>query len=238
MLQCTERIDAVAAYCLFKKRDTCQLPRDKRPTALALQRVRVKVYISLSPSQRKIAVEAVMKDHRPLYCFICLDKFSIYSKMIKHLEQKHLQRIKPEDTIRCPRCDVVLESKMKLQSHAYHVHSTVSPDDLHIRERSARAFRNLAIVHAPPPSSNPLLSSTAPKPIHPTSANTSNEKTFSPLSTPLNRPAQRPRSHRRFLFPILSATASLRQDFGAKLSAGAGEIPTSMPPPPLLHARS
>ncbi|OJD11105.1 hypothetical protein AJ78_08055 [Emergomyces pasteurianus Ep9510] len=70
-----------------------------------------------------------MKDHRPLYCFICLDKFSTHGGVTKHLGRKHLQRIKPGDTIRCPRCDVVLESKMKLQSHAYHVHSTVSPDD-------------------------------------------------------------------------------------------------------------
>ncbi|EDN06867.1 predicted protein [Histoplasma mississippiense (nom. inval.)] len=129
MLRRTEGIDAVAAYCLFEEGDTCRLPHDKRHTTLALQRVRVEVHVPPPPSQREIAAGAVMKGHRPLYCFICLDRFSTHGGVTKHLGRKHLQRIKPGDTIRCPRCDVVLESKMELQSHAYHVHSTVSPDD-------------------------------------------------------------------------------------------------------------
>ncbi|OJD20357.1 hypothetical protein ACJ73_08309 [Blastomyces percursus] len=129
MLRRTESMDAVAEYSLFEEGDTSRLPHDKRPTALALQKVRVEVHVPPAPSQREIAAEAVMKHHRPLYCFICLDKFSTHGGVTKHLRRKHLQCIKPGDTIRCPRCEVVLESKMELQSHAYHVHSTVSPED-------------------------------------------------------------------------------------------------------------
>ncbi|EGC46846.1 C2H2 finger domain-containing protein [Histoplasma capsulatum var. duboisii H88] len=131
MLRRTEGIDAVAAYCLFEEGDTCRQPHDKRPTAQALQKVRVEVHVPPPPNQREIASAAVMNVRRPLYCFICLDKFSTHGGVTKHLGRKHLQHIKPGDMIRCPRCDdVVLKSKMDLQSHAYHVHSTVSPEDL------------------------------------------------------------------------------------------------------------
>lgn len=130
MLRRTEGINAVAAYCLFEEGDTCRLPHDKRPTPLALQRVRVEVHVPPPPSQREIATGAVMKDRRPLYCFICLEKFSTHGGVTKHLGRRHLQHIKPGDKISCPRCDMVLKSKMELQSHAYHVHSTVSPADL------------------------------------------------------------------------------------------------------------
>ncbi|OJD10026.1 hypothetical protein AJ78_08793 [Emergomyces pasteurianus Ep9510] len=131
MLRRTEAIDAVGAYCLFEEGDTSRLPHDKRPTVQvqALQRVKVEVHVPPPPSQREIASRAVTKDRRPLYCFICLDKFSNHGGVTKHLGRKHLQHIKPRDTIRCPRYDVVLESKMDLQSHAYRVHSTVSPAD-------------------------------------------------------------------------------------------------------------
>ncbi|PGG95045.1 hypothetical protein AJ79_10301 [Helicocarpus griseus UAMH5409] len=129
MLRRTEAIDAVAAYSLFKEGDTCRLPHNKRPTAQALQRVKVEVHVPPPPSQREIALRAVMKGHRPLYCFICLKKFSTHGGVTKHFDQSHLHRIKSGDMIRCPRCDVVLESKMDLQSHAYRVHSTVSPAD-------------------------------------------------------------------------------------------------------------
>ncbi|OJD28093.1 hypothetical protein ACJ73_00490 [Blastomyces percursus] len=69
MLRRTESMDAVAEYSLFEEGDTSRLPHDKRLTALALQKVRVEVHVPPAPSQREITAEAVMKHHRPLYCF-------------------------------------------------------------------------------------------------------------------------------------------------------------------------
>ncbi|OJD22914.1 hypothetical protein ACJ73_05740 [Blastomyces percursus] len=75
MLRRTEAIDAVAAYCLFEEGDTCRLPHDRRPTTQALQ---MEVHVPPPLSQRETASRAVMKDHGPLYCFICLDKISTH----------------------------------------------------------------------------------------------------------------------------------------------------------------
>lgn len=126
MLRRTEGIDAVADYSLFEEGDTCRLPRDKRPTAQVPQTVKMEVHVPPPLSQREIAVRAVVKDFRPKYCFICLDKFSNHGGVTKHVKRKHLQYINSGSMIRCPRCDVILESKMDLQSHAHRVHSTVT----------------------------------------------------------------------------------------------------------------
>ncbi|EDN08224.1 predicted protein [Histoplasma mississippiense (nom. inval.)] len=130
MLRRTEAIDAVVDYCRFEEGETCRLPHDKRPGPKVFQEVKIEIHVPPPPppppSERDIALKAVMEDHRPLYCFICLDKFSTHGGVSKHIRRKHLQHIKPDDTISCRRCDITLDHKMHLQSHAFSVHQTVT----------------------------------------------------------------------------------------------------------------
>ncbi|OJD22957.1 hypothetical protein ACJ73_05688 [Blastomyces percursus] len=130
MLRRTEAIDAVVDYCRFEEGETCWLPHDKRPGPKVFQEVKIEIHVPPPPppppSERDTALKAVMEDHRPLYCFICLDKFSTHGGVSKHIRRKHLQHIKPDDTISCRRCDISLDHKMHLQSHAFSVHQTVT----------------------------------------------------------------------------------------------------------------
>ncbi|OJD15250.1 hypothetical protein AJ78_04472 [Emergomyces pasteurianus Ep9510] len=130
MLRRTEAIDAVVDYCRFEKEETCRLPHDKRPDLKVFQKVKIEIHVPPPPppssSERNIALKAVMKDHRPLYCFICLNKFSTHGGVFKNIRRKHLQHIKPDDTISFRQCDITLDHKMHLQSHVFSVHQTVT----------------------------------------------------------------------------------------------------------------
>ncbi|KAK2740142.1 hypothetical protein FQN57_006257 [Myotisia sp. PD_48] len=125
MLRRTEAIDAVAAYCAFEEGETCRLPHEKRE-APKISQIMIEVRVPPPSSERDIAVRAVLKDHRPEYCFICLKKFSKHSAVTKHIQRRHLQYIEPGDRVVCQLCDVTLEHKMHLQNHAIMVHSTVT----------------------------------------------------------------------------------------------------------------
>ncbi|KAF3481524.1 uncharacterized protein GIQ15_04283 [Arthroderma uncinatum] len=129
MLRRTEAIDAVAEYCLFEEGDTCKLPRDQRRVAKASTDATVEVKAEVRapppPSQRDIALKAVMEDHRPLYCFWCLKGYSVPGGVTKHLRRRHLRHIKPGDRIRCPTCCVDLEDMIQLKNHALIVHKTL-----------------------------------------------------------------------------------------------------------------
>ena len=146
MARRTEAIDAVAGYCQFQEGDTCRLPRNKRADN-RIAETKVPDYEPLESEAMKIssqtgipfesALRSVMKDHRPLFCFICLgqkdlditkrvQKFSSHGDVTKHIKRKHLQNLVTNTIIACNVCDEEFTQVMHFQRHANDSHKTVT----------------------------------------------------------------------------------------------------------------
>ncbi|KAJ6112296.1 hypothetical protein N7523_002118 [Penicillium sp. IBT 18751x] len=146
MTRRTEAVDSVAAYCEFQEGDTCRLPRNKRPEKsekfiatydkhLLEDEVVHGTCQPKTPLER--ALQSAMKDHRPLFCFICLGeqnldltqrvkRFASHADVTKHIKRKHLKKIVPNSTIECNICDEKFTEVMHFQRHANDSHSTVT----------------------------------------------------------------------------------------------------------------
>lgn len=151
MARRTEAIDAVAAYCHFEEGDTCRLPRNKR---IGNAKVESQAFQEQSPeskdeaeiSKPKIpqpetpfesAFRSIMKDHRPLFCFICVgqqglditkrvQEFHSHADVTKHIRRKHLKKLVPSATIACNVCDETFPESMDFQRHAFDLHKTLT----------------------------------------------------------------------------------------------------------------
>jgi hypothetical protein len=142
----TEAIDAVAVYCRFEEGETCRLPRNKRfeNELVGLDgpgnrpsEDEVTESKSQPDSPFEAAFRSIMKDHRPLFCFICLgqseldmkkrvQQFASHGDVSKHIKRKHLQNIAAGTVISCNICDQKFDKIMHFQRHAIDFHSTVT----------------------------------------------------------------------------------------------------------------
>jgi hypothetical protein len=137
----TAQIDAVAAYCSVEEGCTVRLTETtagtKRP---------ITTHDRPADSPLRIATRSVfVKDEkeRPRICFICVGKalclppddpeienliheFHAPGDLTKHFKRKHLANIKEGDRLECKVCQMPLQNKMQVQSHAHRVHGTVS----------------------------------------------------------------------------------------------------------------
>ncbi|KAJ5491671.1 hypothetical protein N7539_003238 [Penicillium diatomitis] len=79
----------------------------------------------------------VAKDHRPLFCFICVgqenlalkkrvQRFSSHGDVSKHIKRKHLRNLVSSSAIACNVCDKTFAEVMNFQRHASDSHSTVT----------------------------------------------------------------------------------------------------------------
>lgn len=142
----TEAIDSVAAYCQFQEGDTCRLPRNKRSQdpekhAEIHDQGQLEKEVADSASEPEtpleLALRSAMKDHRPLFCFICLgqrdldltkraQKFASHGDVTKHIKRKHLKKMESSQTIACNICDEKFTEIMHFQRHAIDSHKTVT----------------------------------------------------------------------------------------------------------------
>lgn len=142
----TEAIDSVAAYCQFQEGDTCRLPRNKRSEDPGKhvevhdqRQLESEVMDSTCQPETplEIALRSAMKDHRPLFCFICVgqpdldpskraQKFASHGDVTKHIKRKHLKKVKPSEMIACNICDETFSEIMHFQRHASDSHKTVT----------------------------------------------------------------------------------------------------------------
>jgi hypothetical protein len=140
MLRRTEAINAVAEYSQFQEGDTCRLPREKRPKDSS-ENSQLKNETPDTIDQQECplesAIRSAMKDHRPLFCFICLgqpnldvpkrtQKFASHGDVTKHIRVKHLKKIVSSNPIECKLCGEEFAEIMHLQRHASDFHSTVT----------------------------------------------------------------------------------------------------------------
>ncbi|CAG8076758.1 unnamed protein product [Penicillium salamii] len=146
MTRRTEAIDSVAAYCQFQEGDTCRLPRNKRSGG---SRKNIEVHgqrqleseMVDSSCQRdtplELALRSAMKDHRPLFCFICVgqpdldptkraQQFASHGDVTKHIKIKHLKKMVSSQSIACNICDKTFTEIMHFQRHASDSHKTVT----------------------------------------------------------------------------------------------------------------
>ncbi|KAJ5627605.1 hypothetical protein N7490_009833 [Penicillium lividum] len=146
MARRTEAIDAVAAYCQFEEGDTCRLPRNKRTKNRMVETEVVddkclesggEAVLSQPETPFESALRSVMKDHRPLFCFICLgqqaldvtkriQKFHSHADVTKHIKRKHLGNLTSSTIITCNICDEKFSEPMYLQRHAFDLHKTLT----------------------------------------------------------------------------------------------------------------
>jgi hypothetical protein len=142
----TEAIDAVAAYCQFEEGITCRLPQNKRVESNVAESdylddqkpgSQTTELQAESASPLEIAIRSVTKDHRPLFCFICVgqqnlalkkrvQQFSSHGDVSKHIKRKHLQNLASNTVIACNVCDEKFLEVMHFQRHASDSHSTVT----------------------------------------------------------------------------------------------------------------
>ena len=87
--------------------------------------------------QLEEAMLSVFQEKRPTICFLCLGKkklaldkrvyrFGTAGDLSKHFRRRHLENIRDDDAIECRICNMPLDDKMHLQSHALRIHGTVS----------------------------------------------------------------------------------------------------------------
>jgi hypothetical protein len=134
-------IDAVAAYCPVEEGCAVRLTETtagtKRP---------ITTHDRPADSPLRIAARSVfVKDEkeRPRICFICVGRalslppddpeienliheFYTSGDLTKHFKRKHLANIKEGDRLECKVCQMPLQHKMHVKSHAHRVHGTVS----------------------------------------------------------------------------------------------------------------
>jgi hypothetical protein len=90
-----------------------------------------------------LSVFVASEDERPRRYFLCIGlalclepgdpcieelthEFYSAGDLSKHFRRKHLKNLKDEDDVWCRACDMQLDNKMHLQSHALRIHGTVS----------------------------------------------------------------------------------------------------------------
>ena len=142
----TEAINAIVAYYQFEEGIIYRLPQNKRVKRNIAEsgnvddqkpgsettEVQTK---SVSPLEN--AIRSVTKDHRPLFCFICVgqqnlalkkrvQQFSSHRDVSKHVKRKHLQNLASSAIIACNVCDKKFAEVMHFQRHANDSHSTVA----------------------------------------------------------------------------------------------------------------
>ena len=142
----TEAIDAVAAYCQFEEGDTCRLPQSKRVEIPVDDHVGLDKHMveseateieTTSASPLENALQSVMEDHRPLFCFICVGQpnlalkkrvkqFSSHGDVSKHIKRTHLQNLGLSTELGCNVCNEQFTEVMHFQRHANDFHSTVT----------------------------------------------------------------------------------------------------------------
>ena len=87
--------------------------------------------------QLEEAMLSMFQKKRPTICFLCLAKkklalnkrvyhFETAGDLSKHFRRRHLENIRDDDAIECEICNMPLDDKMHLQSHALRIHDTVS----------------------------------------------------------------------------------------------------------------
>jgi hypothetical protein len=92
---------------------------------------------TISASHLENAIRSVIKDHRPLFCSICVgqqnldlkkrvQQFSSHGDVSKHIKRKLLQNIASSPVISCNVCDKKFVEVMHFQRHANDSHSTVT----------------------------------------------------------------------------------------------------------------
>lgn len=134
-------IDAVAAYCLVEEGPAVNPTRSAAST-----RRPVGAPHGLAESPLHIAVRTVFikkQNERPRICFLCVSKalslppndpqidnlirdFHAPSDLTKHFKRKYLAYIREGDRLECTVCQMSLQYKMDIQSHAYRIHKTIS----------------------------------------------------------------------------------------------------------------
>ncbi|KAJ5259331.1 hypothetical protein N7478_012312 [Penicillium angulare] len=151
MARRTEAIDAVANYYHFEEGDTCRLPRNKRiedrkseSQTFDEQSLESKsegdvsqpeIYPPETPFES--AFRSVMKDHRPLFYFICLgqqglditrrvQKFHSHADVTKHIKRKHLKKLVSNTVVTCNVCDEKFSEPIYFQRHAFNLHRTLT----------------------------------------------------------------------------------------------------------------
>ncbi|KAJ5086714.1 hypothetical protein NUU61_008021 [Penicillium alfredii] len=142
----TEAVDAVSAYCQFQEGDTCRLPRSKQLEDIFAEMEVLDNRLVESDAKESSpqpvtpledALQSVMKDHRPRFCFICLgqpdldikkriQRFSSHGDVTKHIKRKHLQNLASSTVLACNVCDKEFAEVMHFQRHADDSHSTVT----------------------------------------------------------------------------------------------------------------
>ncbi|KAJ5507903.1 hypothetical protein N7527_010046 [Penicillium freii] len=130
----------------FEEGETCRLPRNKRFETDVVEldgpgnhpsEDEATESKSQPDSPLEAAFRSIMKDHRPLFCFICLgqkeldmkkrvQQFASHGDVSKHIKRKHLQNIAAGTVTTCNICDQKFDKVMHFQRHAIDFHSTVT----------------------------------------------------------------------------------------------------------------
>ena len=132
----SDAINAVIAYCKIEEGNTCSV----RHQALSIkfsQSLQSSRVMNPFDERLKAAIVAAYEEKRPRICFLCIGNekkpveerihaFSTPGDLSKHFKRQHLRYIEENDTITCPICKVLLDSRSHLQDHALSVHGTVS----------------------------------------------------------------------------------------------------------------
>lgn len=133
--------EAVAAYCLVEEGAAVNPARSsasaRRPAGTPHRPAESLLHVAT----RAIFIKD--KSERPRICFICVGKalslppedpqigsliheFYTSGDLTKHFKRKHLAHIKEGDRLECKVCQMPLQHKMDVQSHAHRIHGTVS----------------------------------------------------------------------------------------------------------------
>lgn len=136
MQRFSDAVNAVIAYCKIEEGNACSVRHQARSikSSLSPQSSRA---IGPFNERLEVAIVSVYEEKRPRICFLCLGNekkiieerthaFSTPGDLSKHFKRQHLRYIEEDDTITCPICKVLLDSRSHLQNHALSVHGTVS----------------------------------------------------------------------------------------------------------------
>jgi hypothetical protein len=134
-------IDAIAAYCLVEEgcavNPAQSAASTRRPAGTPHRPAESPLHIATT------ALFIKNKNERPRICFLCVSKalslppddpqidnliheFYTSGDLTKHFKRKHLANIKEGDRLECNVCQMRLQHKMDVQSHAHRIHGTVS----------------------------------------------------------------------------------------------------------------
>lgn len=135
-------INAVIAYCAVEEGQTVR--RTNTSSAYPSSGATIAEPPAESPLHMALmSIFVKTEKERPRKCFLCVGKalsltpddpqteeliheFYTSGDLSKHFRRKHLSNLQDSDKIYCQVCDMHLDHKMHLQSHAMRVHGTVS----------------------------------------------------------------------------------------------------------------